>query len=463
MKIKPNSRSPTTSICFNTGALANLINKEQVTKQAKNLQQKNVKLYNIASVALQTSITQQVEFDFYILGRIRGTPVNSYFYIYTNVIKNLRLKLLLGIGFIIQNRVKINVIQKRCNLQSTFNITVEVEVMTARALLLRKVQLAMAVELHPGQEAQILVMYLDLPRLPEGAKSKTKTYYLMTSTLGCLNAIVTTNSEKVILIHNNRRKPICLYRHKKVSYITLYIRDKNFKTALLAIVRKAQKADPNNLDKDKQAIVAYYKLLDKRTALGALRTNNKEGIPEAPNKLPEKPKFYTPSYSIEKLDNLLAIKSAIGVSVCSKDPKFIEQVKVLLDRYKVFYNQGIALMLEDQKIKIYLVEGQQKQLQLAKSYSLGREDKDFLDVEHNKLHAQGRISFLDKPTLIVYLVFIVQRLVNSKKKGQVIVNLQLVNAVTILDIYPLLDQDDIIGDLTGKKWLTVFNAIGFFY
>ena len=118
-------------------------------------------------------------------------------------------------------------------------------------------------------------------------------------------------------------------------------------------------------------------------------------------------------------------------------------------------------MLEDQKIKIYLVEGQQKQLQLAKSYPLGCKDKDFLDVEHNKLYAQGRMSFLDKPTLIACLVFIVQRLVNSKKKGRVVVDLRLVNAVTILDIYPLLDQDNIIGDLTGKKWLIVFNAIGF--
>ena len=114
-------------------------------------------------------------------------------------------------------------------------------------------------------------------------------------------------------------------------------------------------------------------------------------------------------------------------------------------------------------MKIYLVEGQQKQLQLAKSYPLGRKDKDFLDIKYNKLYTQGRISFLDKLTLIIYLVFIVQQLVNSKKKGQVVVNLQLVNVVTILDIYPLLDQDNIIGDLTGKKQLTVFNAIGFFH
>ena len=215
---------------------------------------------------------------------------------------------------------------------------VKVEVITARALLLRKVQSAIAIELYPGQEAQILVIYLDLPRLPKGAKSKTKAYYLITSILGYLDAIVTINSEKVILIYNNRIKLICLCRYKKVSYIALYVRDKNFKIALLAVIRKAQKANPNNLDKDKQAIVAYYKPSDKRTALGALGTNNEEGTPKAPNKLPKKPKFYTLSYSIKKLDNLLAIKSAIGVSIYSKDPKFIEQVKVLLDRYKVFYN-----------------------------------------------------------------------------------------------------------------------------
>ena len=34
---------------------------------------------------------------------------------------------------------------------------------------------------------------------------------------------------------------------------------------------------------------------------------------EAP---PAKPEFYTPSYSIEKVDDLLAILSAAGVSIC---------------------------------------------------------------------------------------------------------------------------------------------------
>ena len=37
------------------------------------------------------------------------------------------------------------------------------------------------------------------------------------------------------------------------------------------------------------------------------------------------------------------------------------------------------------------------------------------------------------------------------------------NAVTILDIYPLPDQDDIMADITRKKCFIVFDTLGFFY
>jgi hypothetical protein len=47
-------------------------------------------------------------------------------------------------------------------------------------------------------------------------------------------------------------------------------------------------------------------------------------------------KFYTPSYSIEKPNNVLAIKSAARVSICNNVLGLRENFKVLLDKYNIF-------------------------------------------------------------------------------------------------------------------------------
>jgi hypothetical protein len=62
---------------------------------------------------------------------------------------------------------------------------------------------------------------------------------------------------------------------------------------------------------------------------------------------PIKLDFYIPSYSIEKLDDLLSVKTKSGVSIYNKDPRFIEVMTVLLDKYNIFRNYGIVLILED--------------------------------------------------------------------------------------------------------------------
>ena len=95
------------------------------------------------------------------------------------------------------------------------------------------------------------------------------------------------------------------------------------------------------------------------------------------------------------------------MSVYNNDPLFANKVRALLDKYNVFRDRGIVPILEEQKIRINLVNGYQHQLKLVRAYPIGREDREFLDKEYNKMQAQGKLSFIDQPTPIAYLVFIV--------------------------------------------------------
>ena len=70
---------------------------------------------------------------------------------------------------------------------------------------------------------------------------------------------------------------------------------------------------------------------------------------------------------------------------------------------------------------------------------------------------------MDQPIPIVCLVFIVWKYVNGQKKGRTVVDLCPLNVVTVLDVYLLPDQDDMMADMIGKKCFMVFDALGFFY
>jgi len=406
----------------------------------------------VNGISSRTRIVKQVEFDLYIPGRIRGTPVDGHFHVCADVIDNLGPKPLLGMGFMIENGVKIDITRKRGNFRSVFDMTVDIEVMQRKAPILRKVKAAMTVEVRPGAEALIPVTYLDLPKPTKGDHSEVETYHLMASHPWCMDSLVTAQTQKAVILYNSGAKPIRINQGEKIGHIVPYVGDEEFVPASWPRIRESWEGDPDDLDEEHWAMLVH-----QGPQAEELPTN------EAADKPPDKPEYYTPSYGIEKVDDLPAIKASAGVSICNKDPEFAEQVKALLDRYDVFRDRGIVPMAEDQKLRIPLVDGWQNQLRPARSYPLGREDKEFLDIEHNKLHAQGKMDFLDEPTPIACPVFIVWRVVNGKKKGRVVVDLRPVNAVAVPDVYPLPDQDDIIGDLTGKKWLTVFDARGFFH
>ena len=114
-------------------------------------------------------------------------------------------------------------------------------------------------------------------------------------------------------------------------------------------------------------------------------------------------------------------------------------------------------------MRINLIDSYQHQLKPVRAYPIGREDREFLDKEYNKIQAQGKLSFIDQPTPIAYLVFIVWKHVNGQKKGRTVIDLRPLNTVIVPDIYPLPDQDDIMADITRKKCFIVFDASGFFY
>ena len=73
------------------------------------------------------------------------------------------------------------------------------------------------------------------------------------------------------------------------------------------------------------------------------------------------------------------------------------------------------------------------------------------------------MSFIDQLTPIACPLFVIYQIVGEKRKGRLVVDLRVLNVVVVLDVYPLLDQDDIINDINGKQLFTTFDALRFFF
>jgi hypothetical protein len=148
-------------------------------------------------------------------------------------------------------------------------------------------------------------------------------------------------------------------------------------------LEESDQEDSTDTDKDKPVEKDYNTTID-------LKLLNKKQ-PKAPSD------FYIPSYGIEKPDDSPSMQSAQGVSTCLRDPTITDEFVNLLGKYDVFRYCGI--------------------------------------VPTAKLHAEGKLEWMSKPTMITCLI-----------------------SVSIPGMDPLCDQRDFISALLDKKWTIMFGT-----
>ena len=107
--IKANPSNKLIDIYLDISSSTNLVDKDQISKQVKNLQQIDIDPRFINGIKSRTKINKQVEFDLYILGKVNGIPIDRHFYVRADIIEGLGPKMLVGTNFIIEYRVKIDI------------------------------------------------------------------------------------------------------------------------------------------------------------------------------------------------------------------------------------------------------------------------------------------------------------------------------------------------------------------
>lgn len=460
-------------VCLDTGSSSILVDREWVTNWAKNPRFFQVDPIPLKGVKSKSSIDTQVEFDFYIRGLVGDKYINGHFPVRANVIDELGPKMLIGTDFMRDHGVRIDFNTSTCNIGSVFDLEIEGEIVPQQKThpATRRVTAVDRTTIPAMGEAYIYVEYADLPKPIDKKDRSAQPYHFHASRDGVLDATVDRFSPKRFVVRNKNAWPLTINKGERLGQIREYIGDEKAMLANWSDICTHWEDDTSpevwsNIveelnDRAKEEVSALFSS-NYTAATSTEKAESEDRIPTDLEK-PLKPEYYTPSYGITKPIDVPAIKSKAGVSVGNVDSDIALKFKDLVDKYDIFRDRGIIPMPEDQKMKVDFVDGWQSQLKPVRSYPLGMKDREFLDQAHNKLHAQGKMSFETGPTSVACPTFVVWRETEGKTKGRPVVDLRPLNRVVVPDIYPLPDQDDVMSDMAGMKFFTSVDASAFFF
>lgn len=119
-------------------------------------------------------------------------------------------------------------------------------------------------------------------------------------------------------------------------------------------------------------------------------------------------------------------------------------------------------------MEVPLKEGWENYLPKLYVYHVSPKDYECINYMFNPLYKASKLSPATSHTPLVYLVFVVQKTITNqnsqtKEKRCMVINLHSVNKEVVLDLYPILIQEDIINIVYSYCYITVINTCQFFY
>lgn len=150
------------------------------------------------------------------------------------------------------------------------------------------------------------------------------------------------------------------------------------------------------------------------------------------------------------------------------DGENARRFRQIAESYDIWRDTGPARIPEELYMHIPLKEGWENSKMKHKVYPLSKEGEKLVDETFDKLHDQDRMDWATGHTPSGYPVFVAYRTIpkpdgTTIKKGRVVVDLRGLNKRVELDVYPLPLQEEIIAMVAGCAYITIVDAISFFY
>lgn len=458
-----------TTVCADTGASHIIADRNWVEQNFPGRQRIFGDTTTFGGLGGPVTLKEKGIFDITIPARRGDEEVQLIVPVTAWVKDHLGPNLLLGNNWLDENGAMIDFPKRQIKLSSCEQATISMEVVRKGGPAKRKVVAKCNTVIPPHSTTTIPARYADLQEFDEFGQERM--YSFLASRNGALNAIVKANTPKLVPYMNFTDSPVMISRNTRLGIIQDTDEDGFFATDWTRAT--AAQASQECKEEVLQAFMTYdmdvtEELIHALTAEAATmediwlaihpdikgresspfdKKQHRDDIPVGPAKPPGEPEVCTKD----------------GVNIAATNPNFAARLKEILEKHDVWRDKGIIPMPEEQKMRVDLVEGWQRQRIRTKHYRLGIEDQALLDETFDNMHASGRLDWMKEPSPFGCPVFVVWRMVEGKRKGRVVVDLRALNDLVIPDVYPMPSQDDILSYIRGKKFITVFDATAFFY
>jgi hypothetical protein len=139
-------------------------------------------------------------------------------------------------------------------------------------------------------------------------------------------------------------------------------------------------------------------------------------------------------------------------------------IKLVNDYSSLWKSGKFFKLLMNQRIRISLKSNCETTIsEKLKMYSLEVKDKKLIDQIFDDLQTKKRFKLIIELTIFSYLLFVVWKTVNDKKKRRVVVNIKDLNFMILSDVYFFSLQADIISTVKNCNYLSTINCVSFFY
>ena len=99
----------------------------------------------------------------------------------------------------------------------------------------------------------------------------------------------------------------------------------------------------------------------------------------------------------------------------------------------------------------------------SKIYLLKFKNKTIINETLNKLYNQRKMRFTIQSTIFSYFIFVVWQDTSDDRKDRAVINIRDFNDITKIDNYLFSLQFDIIVSITRYSYISIVNAIDWFY
>ena len=444
-----------TGVCVDTGCGGSMGDRsflaEEIPDYQKLVKQRTdpIRVRGIGNAMLESR--EYLPVDFSIPGELNGKPAVATFTRNVNIVDGLKAKMLLGNDIIGPEDIVPNVGKGIATIGSCQGLTTTLTVTNRGPPVKRLARAADGLNIPANSMATIPYKLRGKSGLPTGRDFMFTPQRLesLGPEGGILSHIVDAHTG-VVQVRNSSSSAVYIPKNSKIGVIQEYEEEGCYlaseEDAHLAANSGAHKpATPNFFKR-------FFKTGVAAAAAGAAAFAAYQGMA-------------TPETAVAS--SATELVTPAGITVYGESPTVQQQLAAVAEAYpKLWYDDGSTVRIPPEEHMPIDIQPEAK-IESAKVYPLGPADRKFVDEVFDKLHEQGRMEYTSQPTPHGYPVFVVWRTVpgpdGPERKGRVVVDIRGLNKIAVTDSYPMPLQSDITSSVAGCRYISVFDAAGFFH